>query len=73
MDDAYGNPDIMGSRPMSPEQFKRMDKLRLMFNAVHSELASDPGDTQEASRLFAVARTQLELSCMAAVKAISRG
>lgn len=67
-------PDVMGSRPMTDEQQRRAETLRAAFNQLHA-MCQPPPDvpvTAEAGRLFAVARTQLELACMAAVKAVSR-
>jgi len=67
-------PDVMGSRPMNDEQARQADSLRAAFNHLHAMCTPPDGTpmTPEAARLFAVARTQLELACMAAVKAVSR-
>ncbi len=71
--DANGNPDVMGSRPLSQSQAEAIASIKADFNALHARLMSTPGaSTPEAGRLFAIARTQLELACMAAVKAVSR-
>lgn len=70
--DANGNPDVMGSFKMDPSRVAEADELRLEFNALHTKLAGNPSLSGEAARLFAIARTHLELSCLAAVKAISR-
>ena len=67
--------DVMGSRPMSDRQLKQAEALRQMFEQANAALTPPQGDatmTPEAGRLFAVARTQLELACLAAVKAVSR-
>ena len=73
--DKYGNPDVMGSRQMTQlqQEFAQLRlELREAFNAVHAKCQAPPGASPECQRLYAVARTQLELACMAAVKAISR-
>ena len=70
--DANGNPDVMGSRSLSAPQLDSVNGLKLDFNALHKMCMGDPGTPPEAARLFAIARTHLELACMAAVKAISR-
>lgn len=74
MNDANGNPDVMGSRPMSPQQIADADELRLAFNALHAliEKHASTLPKPEAGRMFSVAKTHLELACMAAVKGISR-
>lgn len=66
--------DVMGSRPMTDAQMQQADRLRQAFEQLHAMITppNDAAVTPEAGRLFAVARTQLELSCMAAVKAVSR-
>jgi len=66
--------DVMGSRTMTDEQQRRAERLQQAFEQVHA-MCSPPSDapvTVESGRLFAIARTQLELACMAAVKAVSR-
>lgn len=65
---------VMGSRPMSPDQIAYADELRRDFEALHGKLfvAGTNDGKGEAARLYAIARTQLELACMAAVKAVSR-
>ena len=70
--DANGNPDIMGSRQMTPVQLAAVDALRLEFNALHQKLAGDPTIRSEQSRLYAIARTHLETAAMFAIKAASR-
>ena len=64
----------MGSRQMTPEQMAYTEELRHDFEALHGKLfvAGTHDGRGEAARLYAVARTQLELACMAAVKAVSR-
>lgn len=64
----------MGSRDMTAEQSAYADELRRDFEALHGKLfvAGTHDGRSEAARLYAVARTQLELACMAAVKAVSR-
>lgn len=67
--------DVMGSRPMTQRQQAQADSLRRQFEQVHEAITppkDDPVVSPEAARLFAVARTQLELACLAAVKAVSR-
>lgn len=67
--------NVMGSRPMTQRQTAQADALRYQFEQLHSALMPPPGNpavTPEAQRLFAVARTQVELACLAAVKAVSR-
>ena len=68
--DKNGNPDVMGSRSLNAPQIVQVETLKLEFNALHQKLmlSSSP----EAARLFAIARTHLEIACMSAVKAISR-
>jgi hypothetical protein len=65
---------VMGSRQMTPEQAAYADELKRDFEALHGKLfvAGTHDGRGEAARLYAVARTQLELACMAAVKAVSR-
>ncbi len=66
--------DVMSSRPMTPEQIAFADELRRDFEALNGKLYL-PGThdgRSDAARLYALARTQLELACMAAVKAVSR-
>lgn len=70
--DTNGNPDVMGYRDMTQQQIAFAQELREAFNAVDAKLHGNPGSSPESLRLYAVARTQLELACMAAVKAISR-
>lgn len=70
--DANGNPDVMGARILNPASVAAADALRLEFNALAAKLQGAPGQNAESARLFAIARTNLEISCMAAVKAISR-
>lgn len=72
MPDKYGNPDVMGSRQMTQLQQEFAQELGEAFDAVHAKCQAPPGASPECQRLYAVARTQLELACMAAVKAISR-
>jgi hypothetical protein len=59
---------------MNDAQVRQADAIRQAFNQMHAMLTppKDTPVTPEAGRLFSVARTQLELSCMAAVKAVSR-
>ena len=66
--------DVMGSREMNDAQKHQADRLRQAFEQLNAMLLPPSGTplTPEAARLFSVARTQLELSCMAAVKAVSR-
>ena len=70
--DDNGNPDVMGPRPLSAPQVDAVQALRLDFNALHQKCSSDPTTPPEAARLYAIARTHLEIACMAAVKAVSR-
>ena len=70
--DANGNPDVMGARPLTSSQRDTVEHVIADFNALHAKLQGAPGTNADAGRLFAVARTQLELACMVAVKAISR-
>lgn len=72
--DANGNPDVMGSLEMTPDQIAMSNKLRLAFNALHAEIELNASTLPkpEAARLFAMAKTHLELSCMAAIKGVSR-
>ena len=72
--DDNGNPDVMGPRPMSAQQVDAVQALRLDFNALHQKCMLPPSDnaSPEALRLYAIARTHLEIACMAAVKAVSR-
>lgn len=70
--DAAGNPDVMGSRPLNEAQSAAAEKMRLECNLLITRMHGSPGSTPEALRLYAIARTHLELACMAAVKAISR-
>jgi len=68
------NLKVMGSRPMTPEQSAFADELKRDFEALHGKLfvAGTHTGNGDAARLYALARTQLELACMAAVKAVSR-
>jgi len=72
--DANGNPDVMGSRQMTPQQLADADELRLAYNALHAliEKHASTLPKPEAGRMFSVAKTKLELSCLAAIKGISR-
>lgn len=70
--DENGNPDVMGSRPLTDSQKDTIAMLRREYNALHSRISGAPGQTPESARLFAMARTQLEISYMTAVKAVSR-
>lgn len=70
--DDNGNPNVMGSRPVSESQAGTIKSIHADFNALHARISGTPGANAEAARLFAVARTHLELACMAATKAISR-
>lgn len=74
MIDANGNPDVMGSRPMNPQQLADANELRLAFNALHAIIERHAGSLPpaEAGRMFSISKTHLELSCMAAVKGVSR-
>jgi hypothetical protein len=70
--DINGNPDVMGSRVLTPSQVDTVNSIKADFNALHARLSGTPDTRGDADRLLAIARTQLELACMAAVKAISR-
>lgn len=71
--DSNGNPDVMGSREMTKSQLSSATEVREMFNDIHGRLMPTPGEhNPEAARLFALARTHLEMACMFAVKGISR-
>ena len=72
--DMNGNPDVMGSVLLSAQQIDAVNALKLDFNALHQKCMLPPSDnaSPEALRLYAIARTHLEIACMAAVKAISR-
>lgn len=74
MMDANGNPDVMGARPMTPQQIADADEVRLAMNAAHAviERHASTLPKPEAARLFAVAKTHMEIACMMAVKGISR-
>ncbi len=70
--DANGNPDVMGPRKMGEDGVARTRKMQDAFNDLHQKCMGAPTTTGEAARLYAIARTHLELASMAAVKAISR-
>jgi hypothetical protein len=70
--DANGNPDVMGSRDLTPSQAETANMLKAEYNALYARISGTPQTPADAARLFAVARTLLEQSCMAAVKAVSR-
>jgi hypothetical protein len=67
--------EVMGPRSMTDRQMRQAENLQTLFENVNKTI-TPPADEQmmtpEAARLFAVARTQLELACLAAVKAVSR-
>lgn len=67
--------DVMGSRPMNERQMKQVESLRAQFEQLHAAI-KPPNDahpqTPESSRLFAMARSDLEKACLLAVKAVSR-
>lgn len=72
--DANGNPDVCGSREMDAKQLEDVEALRLAFNELLA-LIDDKAmhlPNAEAARMFAVAKTQLELAAMAAIKGVSR-
>lgn len=66
--------DVMGTREMSDAQLAHASRLRAAFETLNGMLTppAETPVTADAARLFAIARTQLELSCLAAVKAVSR-
>lgn len=67
--------DVMGSRPMNNRQSTQADRLRLLFEQINAALTPPNDDiavTPEAARLFSMARSELEKSCLLAVKAVSR-
>ena len=68
--DSRGNPDVAGPRQMSPSQITTAREVQDDFNALIAKLSAPTND--EAARLFALARTHLEIASMLAVKAISR-
>lgn len=71
--DVNGYPDVMGSRMMSDAQLHAVETLKLEVNrllATHFE--RHPGMTGEQARLMAMARSQLEIAGVLAVKSISR-
>ena len=70
--DARGNPDVMGSRKMSPAVFAEADQLRMDFNALHAQLVRDDTSNPESARIMALARDHLEIACMLAIKSLSR-
>lgn len=62
---------------MTPEQIAYADEIRRDFEALHGKMiiagtAGSAGDREDAARLYALARTHLEIACMIAVKAVSR-
>lgn len=70
--DARGNPDVMGSRPMSGAVQLEAEQLRLDFNALHLQLDRGATSNPESARLMAMARDHLEIACMCAIKSLSR-
>lgn len=79
--DENGNPDVMGPRAMDADQERAAQALKLLFNEISKRIAQARNDLStpralthhnEAMRLLAIAQTHLEISCMAAVKGISR-
>lgn len=70
--DSRGNPDVMGSRKVSGAISLEMEQLKLDFNALHAQLHRDATDNPESARLMEIARTHLEIACMAAIKSLSR-
>jgi hypothetical protein len=71
--DRNGNPDVMGSKPLGAKQISVVNDLKLEFNALHQKLCGTyMSANPEAARLLNIAKTHLELGCMAAVKAVSR-
>lgn len=71
-DDIRGNPDVMGSRTMSPAAMAEAEHLKLDFNALHAHLDRGATSNPESARLMAMARSHLEIACLCAVKALSR-
>lgn len=65
---------VMDSRMMTLDQVAYADELKRDFESLHGKLfvAGTHDGHGEAARLYAVARTQLEIACMVAVKAVSR-
>jgi len=71
--DENGNPDVMGARVLTDAQIEEASNLKLAFNSLYRACMGNHVAPAEAARLFAMARTHLEIACMCAVKAISRG
>ena len=66
--------NVMGSYPMTSAQTAKADALRADFEALHAKLFPEGTvvGPNEAARLFAIARTDLEKSCAMAIKAVSQ-
>ena len=66
--------NVMSSRPMTPAQTSKADALRADFEALYAKLHPNGtiGHGDQSARLYAVAKTQLEIACAMAVKAVSR-